>query len=119
MLGAIGHPRSELSIALVDDVEMARLNEAWRGRPGPTDVLSFSLVEGDCAEHRGELLGDVVVGIETAAAQARARHRSLDEEVARLVVHGLLHLVGHDHEDEAGARRMRAEERRVWRTVGR
>jgi probable rRNA maturation factor len=116
-LRAVGHARSELSLAPVADEEMSDINGQYRGQPRPTDVLSFSLFEGEAAEHRGSLLGDVVIGIETAARQAAERHRSLDEEVARLLVHGVLHLLGHDHElaDEAAA--MQAEERRVWRDV--
>jgi probable rRNA maturation factor len=117
LLRALGHTRSELSIALVDDPEIAELNSAWRGKPRPTDVLSFSLLEGEGQHHRGSLLGDVVISVETAAAQAAARHRSLDEEVTRLVIHGMLHLLGHDHEKEDEARRMDAEQRRLWREV--
>ena len=116
-LRELSRARSELSLALVDDAEMAALNASYRGREGPTDVLSFSLVEGPHALHRGGLLGDVVIGIEVAARQARSRHRSLDEETARLMVHGLLHLVGHDHERAEDARLMRAEERRLWRAL--
>ena len=117
LLDATGCARSELSIALVDDDAIAELNARHRGKDRPTDVLSFSLVEGEHADRRGALLGDVVIGIETAARQARARHRSLDEEVARLLVHGTLHLLGHDHEEDEEARAMRAEERRVWRAL--
>ena len=119
LLGAIGHAHSELSIALIDDAAIATLNEKWRGRLQPTDVLSFSLLEGAHEEQRGPLLGDVVIGIEVAAAQARQRHRRVDEVVARLVIHGLLHLVGHDHEEDDDACRMRAEERRLWKLIWR
>ncbi len=117
VLRAAGHARSELSLSLVDDEEMADLNHRYRGIDRPTDVLSFSLVEGEAAEHRGRLLGDVVIGIETAERRAREAHRSLDQEVARLLIHGVLHLLGHDHEEPSGARAMRAEERRIWRTL--
>jgi len=117
-LRALGLSRSELSIALVDDARIAELNERYRGSRGATDVLSFSLLEGRHASRRGALLGDVVISVETAAAAAARRRRGLDEEVARLMIHGLLHLVGHDHErGEPEARRMRAEERRLWREV--
>lgn len=109
--------RSELSIRLADDVEMKDLNGAWRGRARPTDVLAFSQLEGAGSEHRGALLGDVVIGVETARRQARQRHRALDEEIARLLIHGTLHLLGHDHERPDEARRMRAEERRLWRAL--
>ncbi|MCH7709643.1 MAG: rRNA maturation RNase YbeY, partial [Myxococcales bacterium] len=91
VLRSLSRSRSELSIALVDDDEMQTLNAAWRGRERPTDVLSFSMLEGEGAEHRGPLLGDVVIDIETAARQARQRRRGLDEELARLLIHGTLH----------------------------
>ncbi len=108
---------SELSIAIVLDDEIAALNAEHRGKRSATDVLSFSLFEGDHSDRRGKLLGDVVIGIETAARQARAAHRSLDEELARLLIHGILHLLGWDHEESAEAKLMRAEERRLWRAI--
>jgi probable rRNA maturation factor len=116
-LAALGQRRSELSVALVDDAEISTLNARWRDRKGATDVLSFSLLEGDFSDHRAGLLGDVVISVETAARQAADRHRSLDEIVTRLLIHGVLHLVGFDHEEEEEARRMAAEERRIWRTL--
>jgi len=117
LLRALARPRQELSIALVDDAAIAALNARYRGRARPTDVLAFSLLEGEHAERRGRLLGDVVIGVETAAAQARRAHRSLDTEVARLLIHGTLHLLGYDHQTDAEARLMRREERRLWRAL--
>jgi probable rRNA maturation factor len=117
LLAALGHARSELSLALVDDPAIRHLNREWRGIDRATDVLSFSLLEGEQATRRGRLLGDVVVSVETAARQARRRHRSLDETVARLVIHGVLHVLGHDHARPREARVMRAEERRLWREL--
>jgi probable rRNA maturation factor len=117
VLGALGEGDSELSIALVDDAAIRALNAQWRGLSRATDVLSFSQLEGDFADRRGRLLGDVVISVETAAAQAAERHRSLDETVTRLLIHGVLHLLGHDHETDDEARRMRAEERRLWRVI--
>ena len=117
VLRALHHARSELSISLLGDARIAELNRSYRGRRRPTDVLAFSLLEGESAEHRGRLLGDVVIGVETAARQARGRHRGLDEEVARLLIHGTLHLLGHDHLGEEDTRAMRAEERRLWRVA--
>jgi rRNA maturation RNase YbeY len=96
---------------------MAELNAAHHGKAGPTDVLSFSLLEGAHAEQRGALLGDVVIALGVASRQARRGRRSLDDEIARLLIHGVLHLVGHDHERDDEARRMRAEERRLWKAV--
>ena len=117
-LRALGHTRSEISVSLVGDEEISELNESWRGKKGPTDVLSFSLFEGEHREYRGEMLGDIVIGLAAAQRQARERHRALDDELGRLLIHGLLHLLGHDHEVEAEGRRMRAEERRLRRETG-
>lgn len=117
VLAELCHAGSELSVALVDDAAMAELNVAWRGRRGPTDVLAFAQAEGEHALHRGPLLGDVVISLDTARRQARRAGRSTDEEVARLLVHGVLHLLGHDHARSAERRAMRAEERRLWRAI--
>ncbi len=113
LLGVLGEARSELSIALVDDDQMRALNAEWRGKRRTTDVLAFPLREGEDAVHCRGLLGDVVISVETARCQARARHRALDDELTRLLVHGLLHLLGFDHVRESEARTMRAEERRL------
>ncbi|MDE0910504.1 MAG: rRNA maturation RNase YbeY [bacterium] len=113
VLRALGHAKSDLSVGLVGDVEIRELNRDYRDKNRATDVLSFSLVEGEWSGFRGTMLGDVVISIETAARQARARHRSLNEEVTRLLIHGILHLLGHDHEEDEEARTMRAEERRL------
>ena len=117
VLSAIGESRSELSIALVDDAQIRELNARWRDRRRSTDVLSFSQIEGDFANRRAALLGDVVISVETAAAQAASRHRGLDDVVAKLLIHGVLHLIGHDHEKDEEALRMGAEERRIWREL--
>ena len=117
ILRELSRSRFELSIALVDDVTMAELNARYRGKARPTDVLSFPLLEGEEADHGGNLLGDVVISVETAARQARRAHRGFDAVVARLLVHGTLHLVGYDHQTDTEARAMRADERRLWRAI--
>ena len=117
VLQALSHTRSELSVALVDDATIADLNSRYRGEARPTDVLSFSLLEGEHADRGGRLLGDVVISVETAARQARRAHRAFDTEIARLLIHGMLHLLGHDHEKEDEARAMRSEERRLRRAI--
>jgi rRNA maturation RNase YbeY len=115
LLRAVDQASAELSITFLEDRPMADLNARWRGRPDPTDVLAFSLCEGEHVRFRGTLLGDVVIGVDAAARQARRARRTLDDEVARLLIHGVLHLMGFDHEHEEDARVMRAEERRLWR----
>ncbi len=117
LLRALGHEKAELSLTLCDDVEMAALNEQYRGNAGATDVLSFSLLEGAHAAFRGDLLGEVAIGIDVAARQARRGRRSLDAELTRLLIHGVLHLLGHDHVRREEARRMRAEERCLLREL--
>lgn len=92
--------RGELSISLVDEDEMADLHERYMGEPGPTDVLSFSLDETDedepDAEDAPRLLGDVVIAPSVAA---RNNPRDPAGELRLLLVHGVLHLLGYDHED--------------------
>jgi probable rRNA maturation factor len=117
VLGALGLPRAELSVALVSDAAIAALNEAHRGKRGPTDVLSYSLVEGAHAAHRAELLGDVVIALGVAQSQARELGHSLNDELLRLLIHGVLHLLGYDHEIARDAKRMRARERALWKAV--
>ncbi len=113
LLDALCHRASELSIALVDDAGISALNRDFRAVDAPTDVLAFPLQEGEGADRAVPLLGDVVVALETALRQARRRGTSLDAEVMRLLVHGVLHLLGHDHAHPAETRAMRAEERRL------
>ncbi len=81
----------ELSITLVDDVEMARLNREWLNRDGATDVIAFSLGSAD------SVLGDVYIAPETAGRNASRIDVELTEEVLRLVIHGVLHVIGYDH----------------------
>ena len=118
LLRAVDRAHAELSVRLADDTEIAELNERWRGRKGATDVLSFSLLEGDHVAHHGELLGDVVIGLAVAERQARELGHSLGEELDRLLIHGLLHLLGHDHEKPEEPRRMQAEEERLQGVLG-
>jgi len=101
-LCALGREEAELSILVVGDAAMRRLNRAWRGKDRPTDVLSFP----HAAPNHGPLLGDVVVSLDTARRVARAEGRLLGAELDRYLAHGLLHLLGHDHERPAQARRM-------------
>lgn len=91
---------SELSILLTGDEEIHRLNQSYRQRDRPTDVLSFSQREGDFPAP-AEVLGDVVISIDTANRQALERGHPLEAEILELLAHGLLHLLGYDHEISA------------------
>jgi len=107
LLAEVGLAGRELSILLTDDEEMTALNRQYRGRDRTTDVLSFSQQEGERSGLQPALLGDVVISLPVAARQARKRSAALWDEVLVLLVHGVLHLLGHDH---AG---MHREQRRL------
>jgi probable rRNA maturation factor len=103
---------------LTGDGEMRRLNKAYRGKDGTTDVLSFPLLEGKrlAAGGTGTLpLGDVVVSLPQAARQAKARGAAARDEVALLLVHGILHLLGYDHATKPQERRMFGLQERLLR----
>ena len=100
----VDHKDVDVSLTFVLDLEMRALNRRWRGKDKPTDVLSFSAVEGEVVVGDDRLLGDLVIAVETAARQAEEHGHDVDVEVGVLVAHGLVHLCGLDHErggDEA------------------
>lgn len=91
-----GDHAAELSVVLADDATLRRLNFSYRGKDQPTNVLSFPIGGGDPAVH-AILLGDVVLALETVDREAGEQSRTLADHVSHLVVHGVLHLLGHDH----------------------
>ncbi len=103
----MGVAGAECGLLLVNDRIMARLNERYRGIAGSTDVLSFPMREGPFELLSPGVLGDVVISAETAERQANAAGRPLLEEAAALLIHGILHLLGYDHQTPAEARKMR------------
>lgn len=114
---APGLAAAELSIVLGDDALVAALNRRWRGREGPTNVLSFA--SGDKpAPPLPLLLGDVVLAYETVAAEAMAQAKPLTDHLRHLIVHGVLHLLGFDHIDNDEAERMEALETRILAGLG-
>lgn len=136
-LAAVGPAQPvELSILLTDDREVRALNQTYRGRDEPTNVLSFTAADRLDAVSPAFLtaagrllLGDVVVAFETVDAEARARGKTVRDHLCHLVVHGTLHTLGYDHQDATEAAAMEAIERRVlaaldvtdpyaWRDVG-
>ena len=102
---------SELSVVFSDDTHIRRLNAGWRGKDKPTNVLSFPAFPVKPGEKLPPMLGDIVLASETVAREAELEGKPLDHHITHLVVHGVLHLLGHDHEDEAEAERMEALER--------
>ncbi len=103
---------------LTTDERIRSLNRSYRGQDKPTDVLAFSMREGEFGALSGNLLGDVVVSIPTARKQALSRKGSLIDEVTLLSAHGLLHLLGWDHATPRDDRRMRAETCRLCAEAG-
>ena len=88
----------ELSILLTDDKKIRELNKQYRNKNITTDVLSFSQIEGEEDELEHNLLGDIVISISTAMRQSSEHNLSIDEEIVLLLIHGILHLLGFDHE---------------------
>ena len=113
LLAALGEDEAGISLSLIDDAAMRGLNRHYRGRDAATDVLSFSLDQTSRADVTERLLGDVVISVDTAKRQAAAYDAPLQRELYRLLIHGLLHLKGHDHIEPAQRRLMQREERRL------
>ncbi len=104
------------TVAFVSDRAMRSLNKRWRGKRGTTDVLSFPSGQEEFEKGGGASLGDVVISVEQAARQAAEHGLELENEVEQLILHGLLHLCGYDHELDGGE--MNALELRLRRRLG-
>ena len=115
LLRLLDEAEAEVCIGLVGDTRMRRLNRTYRNQDRTTDVLAFAYREAQTGA--SPLLGDVVISVPAARRQAKALSHSLDEEVLRLLIHGVLHLVGYDHErSQWQARRMRRKETECFET---
>jgi probable rRNA maturation factor len=115
----LGYHGSELSILLVDDDEIMHFNRHYLSRDHPTNVLAFAMRDGEEKQLHPDILGDVVISTETAQREARQRGVALDKEMALLLVHGVLHLLGYEHEntpEEAAA--MEAKEQEILARLG-
>jgi probable rRNA maturation factor len=91
-----------VTIAFVSDRTMKRLNQNWRGKRSTTDVLSFPAEQSKFEREEGATLGDIAISVERATKQARENKLKLDTEISQLILHGLLHLCGYDHETDNG-----------------
>jgi probable rRNA maturation factor len=119
LLEAAGRADATLCVTLVGDAAIRRLNRTYRNVDRPTDVLSFALDDPTRRQPRApRLLGDVVISLPTARRQAAAYRAPLRHEVERLLVHGILHLLGHDHHRRDERLRMQREERRLAAVIG-
>jgi probable rRNA maturation factor len=105
-----------VTVGFVSDRTMRELNRTWRRKRGTTDVLSFPAEQSEFETSAGITLGDVVISVEQAQRQALEHALSFEDEVAQLILHGLLHLCGYDHETDNGE--MDRIERRLRRRLG-
>jgi probable rRNA maturation factor len=114
MLQHLNRSEAELSVLLTDDAFIQELNAKHRGKNRPTDVLSFPQEDDGYDSPPGQvLLGDVAISLDTAARQAAKRRHSLRDEVAFLLAHGILHLIGYDHGNDEDEARMDAMTREL------
>ncbi|KJS47517.1 MAG: rRNA maturation factor [Peptococcaceae bacterium BRH_c23] len=117
-----GRSEAEVSLMLVDDQRIHALNLEYRGVDRPTDVLSFALQEEmdeePDFEFEDEMLGDIVISVERAREQAEEYGHSFEREIVYLAVHGTLHLLGYDHEEEDDKLKMRNKEEEVMTKLG-
>jgi probable rRNA maturation factor len=119
ILSVSGCPEARLSILVTDDAGIRELNRDWLGKDRPTNVISFAMQEGEGAGVQADLLGDVVISAETAARDATEAGVTVEHELYFLLLHGILHLLGYDHErgTAAEARRMEAREQELFATL--
>ena len=114
ILDALDCPEGELSILLLDDPQIAVLNKTYLKREGPTNVIAFPMREGEFGEVTPNLLGDVVISLETTAKESKVAGIPMEERLLELTIHGILHLFGYDHEkSEKEARRMEQKSRQL------
>jgi probable rRNA maturation factor len=126
LLAATGEAGSSLSLTLVDDAAIQELNRDHRRKDRPTDVLSFPLLSFETPGSRApqddtgveRMIGDVVISVDTAKRQAADYDAPLQRELERLLIHGILHVLGHDHMEAHERAVMEAEERRLASVVG-
>lgn len=109
-------PDQEISLLFVDNEQIRKINRQYLNRDHPTNVISFSIREGDCGHVNPHLLGDIVISVERALQDAAAGDLSFNDEIDFLLIHGLLHLLGYEHEgaDDSEATKMREKEDAVF-----
>ncbi len=105
-----GRPNSEVSVVFVDDGEMRTLNNRFRGVNKSTDVLAFPINEGRFAAINPDLLGDIVISVPRSREQSETHEHSIERELTILLIHGLLHLLGFDHETDKEEAAMKEQE---------
>jgi probable rRNA maturation factor len=118
ILANLALPDAELSILLVDDAQIQDLNQRYLNRNKPTNVLAFSMKEGEFSTLHPQLLGDLVISVETARRQSDRFRLNKMEMITLLMVHGVLHLVGYEHErTRKGAREMTIKQKELFHCI--
>ncbi len=118
ILNALGSPEGELSILVIDDSEIQTLNKKYLNRPGPTNVIAFPMKAGDFSDINPQLLGDVVISMETAGREALQSEITTEKRFAQLLVHGILHLFGFNHEkSRQDARKMEIKSNELLKLI--
>lgn len=118
ILGALDCPDGEISILIVDDSQMEKLNLKYLNRNGSTNVIAFPMREGEFSHLSPQLLGDVVISTDTAAKEAQNSGISIEQRLKELLVHGILHLFGYDHEaSEQDARNMEGKSQKLMELI--
>lgn len=109
---------SELSLVFTNDADIREINAKWRHIDKPTNVLSFPAFALQPGQEPGEILGDIVIARETVEREAAEEDKNFDDHLSHLVVHGLLHLMGYDHQNDDEAEQMEALERKILASLG-
>ena len=109
---------SELSLVFTNDADIREINAKWRHIDKPTNVLSFPAFALQPGQEPGEVLGDIVIARETVEREAAEEDKSFDDHLSHLVVHGLLHLMGYDHQNDDEAEQMETLEKKILASLG-
>ncbi|HDL07566.1 MAG TPA: rRNA maturation RNase YbeY [Desulfobacteraceae bacterium] len=119
ILKGLDFPDGELSILIVDDNRIAELNREYLKREGPTNVIAFSMMDGPFSDLTPNLLGDVVISVETAVREGNRAGIGLEERFMQLLIHGILHIFGYDHEkSEKEAEEMEKKSVELLKLIG-
>ena len=114
---AVSTPPAELAIVLGDDSAIRALNRDWRGKNAPTNVLSFPAAAAGKRRSASPYIGDIVIAYQTVAREAVAEGKPFSHHLAHLAIHGFLHLLGYDHENDRDAHRMERLERKILKRM--
>jgi probable rRNA maturation factor len=109
----------EISLSFVDDEKIKQLNKQYLGKNKATNVLSFSLLEGEYGNINPQILGDIIISVETAQRDALSGQLTIDQEIDFLIIHGILHLLGYNHENttEKETKKMRQKEKDLFNVL--